>query len=124
MVMQRVGHRYRDAASETTLDVWFAQDNPASLSATAEPLQRSCLARRSGLITSDFVEVQIDLQAPPQSVEDAYLRLHLLSECQVRPNQLNLENLFGCLTNVAWTSAGPVLPEHVGRLRHLAAAED
>ena len=38
---------------------------------------------------------------------DDYLRLHLLSHRLVVPNALNLEGLFGMLTNVVWTSEGP-----------------
>ena len=38
---------------------------------------------------------------------DAYLRLHLLSHRLVRPHGLNLDGIFGVLTNVVWTSAGP-----------------
>jgi len=60
----------------------------------------------------------------PKSVEDAYLRLHLLSECAVKPNEINLDGVFGLLANVAWTSAGPVLPTEVENLRGLIAAED
>ncbi|MBL4583782.1 MAG: hypothetical protein JKX83_04100 [Pseudomonadales bacterium] len=37
--------------------------------------------------------------------EDAYLRLHLLSECEVLPNEINLEGIFDLLLNVAWTIA-------------------
>jgi 2,3,4,5-tetrahydropyridine-2-carboxylate N-succinyltransferase len=44
----------------------------------------------------------------PLDAHDAYLRLHLLSHRLARPNTLNLEGLFGVLTNVAWTSIGPV----------------
>ncbi|CAH0350840.1 DapH/DapD/GlmU-related protein [Aquabacterium sp. CECT 9606] len=60
---------------------------------------------------------------PPASTEDAYLRLHLLSERAVLPNAVNLEGLFGWLPIVAWTSAGPVLPAKVEALRDLLAAE-
>src|SRR4029079_7696767 len=44
---------------------------------------------------------------PPRDVSDAYLRLHLLSHRLVRPHGLNVCGIFGVLTNVAWTSAGP-----------------
>jgi 2,3,4,5-tetrahydropyridine-2-carboxylate N-succinyltransferase len=43
----------------------------------------------------------------PADVPDAYLRLHLLSHRLVRPNTINLDGLFGVLTNVVWTSHGP-----------------
>jgi 2,3,4,5-tetrahydropyridine-2-carboxylate N-succinyltransferase len=47
-----------------------------------------------------------------------------LSECAVAPNAINLTGVFGLLTNVAWTSAGPVLPTQVEALRELIAGED
>jgi 2,3,4,5-tetrahydropyridine-2-carboxylate N-succinyltransferase len=49
-----------------------------------------------------------DLSAPPVDAHDVYLRLHLLSHRLIRPHGANLEGIFGLLTNVAWTSAGPV----------------
>ena len=77
------------------------------------------------MIKSDFVEVVIDsIDDAPKSVEDAYLRLHLLSECEVKPNEINLDGVFGLLANVAWTSAGPVLPTEVEALRGLIADQD
>jgi 2,3,4,5-tetrahydropyridine-2-carboxylate N-succinyltransferase len=117
MTIKRIGHRYIDVNSGTTLDTWFPRSN--------ERIARSCLAQKVGLIKSDFVEVEIvSVDDAPKSVEDAYLRLHLLSECEVKPNQINLEGVFGLLANVAWTSAGPVLPIEVERLRGLIAEED
>ncbi len=49
-----------------------------------------------------------DLNEPPQTVEDAYLRLHLLSSRKVKPNEINLDGIFGQLPNNAWTSEGPI----------------
>jgi len=49
-----------------------------------------------------------DLQTPPASTADAYLRLHLLSHRLVQPRSINLDGIFGILPLVAWTSAGPV----------------
>lgn len=51
--------------------------------------------------------VLIDLDAAPSDVSDAYLRLHLLSHCLVRPNSINLDGIFGALPNVVWTNHGP-----------------
>jgi 2,3,4,5-tetrahydropyridine-2-carboxylate N-succinyltransferase len=48
-----------------------------------------------------------DLAAPPASVEDAYLRLHLLSHRAVQPHGLSLDGVFGILPNVVWTTEGP-----------------
>ncbi|TQM62193.1 2,3,4,5-tetrahydropyridine-2,6-dicarboxylate N-succinyltransferase [Humibacillus xanthopallidus] len=58
-------------------------------------------------VRTEVVRQQIDLDAAPVGTSDAYLRLHLLSHCLVRPNELNLDGIFGALPNVVWTSAGP-----------------
>jgi len=116
MVIQRTGHRYRDTETGKTIDVWF----PVSVTRKS----RSCLAEKVGLISGDFVDVVIDsLDAAPVSTEDAYLRLHLLSERAVKPNEINLEGIFGLLPNVAWTSAGPALPGKVDDLRDRVAPD-
>ena len=47
------------------------------------------------------------LEDPPTDTYDAYLRLHLLSHRLVEPHGLNLDGIFGVLTNVAWTNHGP-----------------
>ncbi len=57
------------------------------------------------------VALEVDLDAPPSGPADAWLRLHLLSHRIVRPRTVNLDGLFGLLTNVAWTSRGPVAVE-------------
>jgi 2,3,4,5-tetrahydropyridine-2-carboxylate N-succinyltransferase len=117
MTIKRTGHRYIDSKSGTTIDVWFPRSN--------KEIARSCLAQKVGLIKSGFVEVEIDsIDDAPTSAEEAYLRLHLLSECAVKPNEINLDGVFGLLANVAWTSAGPVLPNEVENLRELIAVED
>jgi 2,3,4,5-tetrahydropyridine-2-carboxylate N-succinyltransferase len=49
-----------------------------------------------------------DLSAPPVDTHDVWLRLHLLSHRLIKPHQADMTGVFGLLTNVAWTSAGPV----------------
>ena len=63
------------------------------------------------------------LDDKPATTEEAYLRLHLLSERAVLPNALNLDGIFALLPNVAWTSCGPVFPAQLEALRDKAAAE-
>jgi 2,3,4,5-tetrahydropyridine-2,6-dicarboxylate N-succinyltransferase len=58
-------------------------------------------------VRTSVVRTSIDLDTAPADVPDAYLRLHLLSHRLVRPRELNLDGIFGVLTNVVWTSAGP-----------------
>ncbi len=57
------------------------------------------------------------LSDAPADAHDAYLRLHLLSHRIVRPHGLSVDGIFGKLTNVAWTSAGPCPVERVDELR-------
>lgn len=116
MTIKRIGHRYRDAKTGATLDVWFPRSN--------KEIGRNCIALKAGVIKGDFVTVEIaSVDAAPTSAEDVYLRLHLLSECAYQPHTLNLDGAFGLLTNVAWTSAGPVLPSEVENLREAIAGE-
>jgi 2,3,4,5-tetrahydropyridine-2-carboxylate N-succinyltransferase len=64
-----------------------------------------------------------DLQAPAADTADVWLRLHLLSHRLVAPRTINLDGIFGLLTNVVWTSAGPCAVEgfESTRARLLAA---
>jgi 2,3,4,5-tetrahydropyridine-2-carboxylate N-succinyltransferase len=62
-------------------------------------------------VHTEIVRTEIDLDAAPDGTPDAYLRLHLLSHCLVRPNELALDGIFGALPNVVWTSAGPCAVE-------------
>lgn len=69
------------------------------------------------------VRTQIaDLAAAPTDAYDAWLRLQLLSHCLVRPNEPNLEGLFGLLTNCAWTQLGPVAADELTEARMRARA--
>ena len=62
-------------------------------------------------IRTEIVTREIDLDAAPADVPDAYLRLHLLSHRLVAPNSINLEGIFGVLPNVVWTNQGPCAVE-------------
>jgi 2,3,4,5-tetrahydropyridine-2-carboxylate N-succinyltransferase len=110
------------------LDVWFPApalgaapgDNGAPGELTAlEGSDDARGVRREVL----FVEIK-DLQDAPASTEDVWLRLHLLSSRQVVPHTISMEGVFGLLTNVVWTSAGPCAVKDFeatrGRLRAAA----
>ena len=115
--MKRWGSRYRDVRTGRTLDTWFPR--------AGEPIERGCLAQKYGLIQADRVEVEVEsFENGPKSTEEAYLCLHLLSELQTPPNSINLDKVYELLTIVAWTSAGPVLPDCVNELRSAVAADD
>jgi 2,3,4,5-tetrahydropyridine-2-carboxylate N-succinyltransferase len=98
----------------TTLDTWYPE--PALGEAPAGATPPEALAALVGAddarrVRLEAVTTQIDLAEPPKDTSDAYLRLHLLSARVVRPHGLNLDGIFGVLTNVVWTSAGPCAVE-------------
>ena len=63
----------------------------------------------SNLETNKMIVLcRISEDKPIISIEEAYLKLHLISYKFFLPNSLNLENLFDNLENVAWTSQGPI----------------
>jgi len=99
------------------LDTWFADPQLGALPAGRDPyIVAAEIARLQGDderrgVRLEARTVQIDLDAPPASTPDAYLRLHLLSHRRVLPNTLNLEGVFGHLPIVMWTTGGPVHPD-------------
>jgi len=63
------------------------------------------------------VELSIDLAEKPKDANDVFLRLHLLSHRLVKPHGLNLDGIFGLLSNVVWTSAGACEVEGFDKVR-------
>ena len=63
------------------------------------------------------VVIEIDTAVAPSDATDVYLRLHLLSHRLAKPRTLNLDGVFGLLTNVAWTSVGPVALDVLDEVR-------
>ena len=63
------------------------------------------------------ISIEIDTSAAPRDAIDVYLRLHLLSHRLAKPRSLNLGGVFGLLTNVAWTSIGPVALDVLDEVR-------
>lgn len=70
--------------------------------------------------SQEIIEIrwnQKDLDREIQSVSDAYLKLHLLSNKFVLPNSINLDGLFSSIPNVVWTNHGPISVNEIdGRL--------
>ncbi|CAN5423640.1 2,3,4,5-tetrahydropyridine-2,6-dicarboxylate N-succinyltransferase [soil metagenome] len=111
------------AGNRTTLDTWFPSPKLGALPAGTDPyIAPAEFESLTGTderrnVTLDFVTVEIDLDAPPASTPDAYLRLHLLSHLLAQPNTINLDGIFSHLPIVVWTNAGPVHPDDFDRLR-------
>lgn len=102
----------------TTLDTWFPEPHLGG-APTKMPDQLAALAARDedrGVHTQ-AVTVEISLNEAPISASDVYLRLHLLSHRLVRPHGLALDGIFGLLTNVVWTSAGPCAVDNFEKVR-------
>ncbi|MBS0525370.1 MAG: 2,3,4,5-tetrahydropyridine-2,6-dicarboxylate N-succinyltransferase [Proteobacteria bacterium] len=97
------------------LDAWFPEARlaPAGGQAATMRLHHSDVegyARTDDIRRVEIVPIRTgiaSLQDAPVDVHDAYLRLHLLSLRQVRPNTVNLDNIFQLIPTVAWTTLGP-----------------
>jgi 2,3,4,5-tetrahydropyridine-2-carboxylate N-succinyltransferase len=101
-------------ATGAVLDTWYPE--PALGEAALKHLTPKSLeaaVRHDDLrnTSTEVVHTTIDLDAPPATVPDAYLRLHLLSLRLVRPREVNLDGIFAVLPNVVWTSEGPCAVE-------------
>jgi 2,3,4,5-tetrahydropyridine-2-carboxylate N-succinyltransferase len=107
-----------DRASQVVLDTWFPQPvlgaPPANFDPHLIPSSLSALEGNDELrgVVMTGVTTVSELAEPPSSTADAYLRLHLLSHCLVAPNSINLEGIFSLLPIVAFTTRGPVSPDH------------
>ncbi len=111
-IVEAEGLRYVDVASGKTVEAFYPDDVTS---------KRSCLAEKHGIVRQEKFSISVDLDQPIVSTEDAYLRLQWLSKRKVKPNSINLQGIFDQLPNVAWTSAGPVFPQLVDKLRsHVA----
>ena len=100
------------AADGSLLDVWFPA--PELNEAPKSDLQWFSPRELDQMVGSDeirnvrteVIRVEIRLDEPVESTQDAYLRLHLLSHLLVQPNSINLEGLIPNLPIVAFTNRG------------------
>jgi 2,3,4,5-tetrahydropyridine-2-carboxylate N-succinyltransferase len=97
------------------LDTWFPSPRlgapDADLQAPSELTRLEGVDEARGVRRLVVRTVVEDLQAPPADAQDVWLRLHLLSHRLVVPHSISLEGVFGLLTNVVWTDAGPCAVE-------------
>jgi len=106
------------AEDGTVLDAWFPDPelgaySPSGTTRIAPDEVSEELGELAGPDPDRGVQVVAirtviaDLTDKPADTYDAYLRLHLISHRLVEPHGLNLDGLFGALTNVVWTNYGP-----------------
>lgn len=101
-------------ATGAVLDLWFPAPALGEPDGSQVPDELTALAGRDDVrrVTREVRTVSVpDLQQPPSSTEDAWLRLHLLSHRLVAPRTIAMDGIFGLLTNVVWTDAGPCAVE-------------
>ena len=111
-------------SSGQVLDTYFPSPRLGRADGSAAPttLISAAVDDEARAVRTEVVHTEIDLDAPPATTPDAYLRLHLLSHRLVRPRSINLDGIFSSLPNVVWTSAGPCAIEGFERVRtHLRA---
>ena len=119
------GHGIATLSGTTVLDVWFPCPALGALSGSpAQSLLDSVGSDDVRKVRREVVSREIDITQPPKDAVDAYLRLHLLSHRLVKPHGLSLDGIFGLLTNVVWTSAGPCAIEGFEEVRAGLRARD
>ena len=102
------GHGIATLAGSTVLDVWYPAPALGALTGTPDEALISMVGSDEARgVSRALVSLEIDLTQAPRDAKDAYLRLHLLSHRIVKPHGQSLEGIFGLLSNVVWTSAGP-----------------
>ena len=110
-------------AADVLLDVWYPQPALGDKAAHVTGLERGIDTDALRGVRVEVITTTSDLAAAPKDAADAYLRLHLLSHRLMAPRTINLDGLFGLLTNVAWTSLGPVAVENVTQVAINARAK-
>jgi 2,3,4,5-tetrahydropyridine-2-carboxylate N-succinyltransferase len=106
------------AADGTTLDTFFRHLGLGNAVPTATPIETQPTTDERRGVAIVPTSLVIDTQAAPTSATDVFLRLHLLSHRLVEPRTINLDGAFGLLTNVAWTSIGPVAIDTLEDVRY------
>jgi 2,3,4,5-tetrahydropyridine-2-carboxylate N-succinyltransferase len=105
------GHGLATIADDgTVLDTWYptpALGEPPADAAAPGFLNALGVKDPARRVHTEVVLTVIDLDEAPADASDVYLRLHLLSHRLVAPHGLNLDGVFGKLSNVVWTSRGP-----------------
>jgi 2,3,4,5-tetrahydropyridine-2,6-dicarboxylate N-succinyltransferase len=112
------GHGIATLSGATVLDVWFPNPSLGALTGQAEKALTSLVGvDEVRKVKRELVAIEIDLANAPQSAADAYLRLHLLSHRLIKPHGAVMDGIFGLLSNVVWTSAGPCAVEGFEEVR-------
>lgn len=94
------------AAEDNSVTLILAEHSPA-LSPLLGGLSQTLLqAERQP--NQALVAVLLTQDSKPNSVAEAYLKLHLLSHRLIQPHGQVLDGIFGVLSNLAWTNEGAI----------------
>ncbi len=115
-----------EAADGTTLDAWYrwfgwGEYGDDDMTAAHPDLDEQLVLREQRdeirNVAIRPIRITIDVDDPPSSAADAYLRLHLISGRLAPPHSLNMDGIFGALNNAVWTNLGPVAVPEVDDVR-------
>ncbi len=115
-----------EAAVGTTLDCWYRWFDWGEFGDDDMVAKYPDLDEQLGLreqrdevrnVTVRPVRITIDVDEPPASPADGYLRLHLLSGRLAAPRTINVDGMFGALNNAVWTNLGPIAVNELDDVR-------
>ena len=107
-------------SSGQVLDTWYPEPKIGEPEPGVQPpvaLRAHRVHSEARQTTTEIVRTVIEVDAPPVTTEDAYLRLHLLSHRLRKPRTVNVDGIFSVLPNVVWTTSGPCHVETFDQIR-------
>ena len=86
-------------------------DENGLLSIRYQTFNHSSNKENQVILEKDVITTHLINDEPIKDIATAWLKLYLLSLRHFKPNELNLDNIFSVLPNLAWTNEGPIRPE-------------
>ena len=86
-------------------------DENGLLSIRYQTFNHSSNKENQVILEKDVITTHLIDDEPIKDIATAWLKLYLLSLRHFKPNELNLDNIFSVLPNLAWTNEGPIRPE-------------
>ena len=82
-------------------------DENGLLSIRYQTFNQSSNKENQVILEKDAITTHLIKDEPIKDIATAWLKLYLLSLRHFKPNELNLDNIFSVLPNLAWTDEGP-----------------
>ena len=86
-------------------------DEKGLLSIRYQSFKQSNNATNEFVLDEKSITTHLVTDEAIEDIPTAWLKLYLLSLRYFKPNELNLDNIFSVLPNLAWTNKGPIRPE-------------